>query len=191
MAKTVLVTGASRGIGKGIAMAFAKRGYNVVINYSSNEKAAQETLDEVMNLGARGMIYKCNVADAAAVKEMFKSCIQVFGGVDVLVNNAGITKAGLLIDQTPEDIDKMIDINLKGAIYCSQEALKLMMSNMYGKIINISSMWGVRGGSFEVAYSASKAGMIGLTKALAKECGNMHININKSNKPSNKDWDLE
>lgn len=178
MNKTVLVTGASRGIGKGIALAFAKRGYNVVINYASNNKAAQETLAEVERLGARGMIVKANVASPNEVANMFAEIAKVFGNVDVLVNNAGVTKAGLLIDNTDEDIEKLIDINLKGAILCCREALKTMMSNMSGKIINISSMWGERGGSFEVVYSASKAGVLGLTKALAKETGNMHININ-------------
>lgn len=178
MNKTVVITGASRGIGKGIAIAFAKEGYNVVINYSSNDAAAQETLGEVEKYGARSMIYKCNVSNSEDVKKMFEEIVKTFGGVDVLVNNAGISRAGLFIDQSIEDMDKVIDINLKGAIYCSREALKLMMSNMNGKIVNISSMWGDRGGSFEAVYSASKAGMIGLTKALAKECGNMHININ-------------
>lgn len=178
MNKTVVVTGASRGIGKGIAIAFAKAGYNVVINYSSNDKAAEETLNEVQSCGVRGLLYKCNVADADAVKAMFDETLKVFGKVDVLVNNAGISRAGLFIDQSTETIDSVIDINLKGAIFCSKEALKIMMSNMYGKIVNISSMWGERGGSYEAVYSASKAGMIGLTKALAKECGNMQINVN-------------
>ncbi len=178
MNKTVIVTGASRGIGKGIALAFAKKGYNVVVNYASNDAAANEVLNEIQTLGARGLLVKANVADPEDVKKMFDETIKTFGTLDVLVNNAGISKAGLFIDQDNDSIDKLIDINLKGTIYCSREALKIMMSNMSGKIINISSMWGERGGSYEAVYSASKAGMIGLTKALAKECGTMHININ-------------
>lgn len=176
--KTVIVTGASRGIGACVAKKFAEKGYNVVINYNKSEKQAREVALEVEKLGGKALLVKADVSDPLQVKAMVERVISVFGKVDVLVNNAGISISGLLIDMTDEQIQELIQTNLVSMLTCSREVAKNMMSNQSGRIVNISSIWGVVGGSNESVYSATKAGVIGFSKALAKELGLSNITVN-------------
>ncbi|MGP1618327.1 elongation factor P 5-aminopentanone reductase [Peptostreptococcus stomatis] len=178
MSKVVLVTGGSRGIGRQVAIQLAKEGYRLLINYNKSQKEAQETCRFLREEGYQVEIFKADVSKQDQVKAMFDFCMDRFGSIDVLVNNSGISYEGLITDMDEEDWDRIIDTNLKSVFLCSKEALKHMISNHSGKIINISSMWGQVGASCEVAYSASKAGMIGFTKALAKEVGPSGINVN-------------
>lgn len=176
--KTALVTGASRGIGKAIAQAFAKNNYNVVINYNNSEKEAQELKKSLASEGCCVEIFKADVGNYAEAKALVDFCIEKFKTVDVLVNNAGVSSIKLFTDITPEEWDNIVKTNLTGVFNCTQCALKYMIPNHDGNIINISSMWGVTGASCEVHYSATKAGVIGLTKALAKEVGLSGIRVN-------------
>lgn len=176
--KTVIVTGASRGIGACIAKEFAKNGYNVVLNYFKSEEKAKEVAKELENLGARVLLLKADVSDPAQVQAMVKEAIKVFGNVDVLVNNAGISISGLLIDMTNEQIQNLVSTNLVSQIVCAREVAKHMIDRQSGRIVNVSSIWGVVGGSNETVYSATKAGIIGFTKALAKELGLSNITVN-------------
>ncbi len=172
--KTALITGASRGIGRATAKVFAKSGYRVIINYKNSEEKAKSLCGELDN----AYIYKADVSDSAQVKAMFEYVKESFGGVDVLVNNAGISHIGVFQLMEDSEIEKILCTNLMGAILCSKYAVKDMISKKSGNIINISSMWGEVGASCEVVYSASKAGIIGLTKALAKEVGQSGIRVN-------------
>lgn len=173
--KTVLITGASRGIGAACAQAFAENGYSVIINYNKNKNTAQALAEELSGLYKVDCIaYGCDISDSSAVKKMFDD----IGYVDVLINNAGISQQKLFTDITDEDWRKMISVNLDGVFYCSREASKEMIRKKSGSIINISSMWGQVGASCEVHYSASKSAVIGLTKALAKELAPSNIRVN-------------
>lgn len=176
--KTALITGASRGIGKAIATSFAKNGYNVVINYNNSEKEAFELKQTLTEQGFVCETFKADVSNYCEAKSLVDFCIEKFGKIDTLINNAGISQIKLFTDITPEEWNKMINTNLTGVFNCSQNALKYMLHEHYGNIINISSMWGISGASCEVHYSASKAGVIGLTKALAKEVGLSNIRVN-------------
>lgn len=176
--KTVIVTGASRGIGACIAKEFAKNGYNVVLNYFKSEEKAKEVSKEIESLGARVLLSKADVSDPAQVQAMVEEAIKVFGNVDVLVNNAGISISGLLIDMTNEQIQNLVSTNLVSQIVCAREVSKHMIGCQSGRIVNVSSIWGVVGGSNETVYSATKAGIIGFTKALAKELGLSNITVN-------------
>lgn len=176
--KTVIVTGASRGIGACIAKEFAKNGYNVVLNYFKSEEKAKEVSKEIESLGARVLLSKADVSDPAQVQTMVEEAIKVFGNVDVLVNNAGISISGLLIDMTNEQIQNLVSTNLVSQIVCAREVAKHMIGCQSGRIVNVSSIWGVVGGSDETVYSATKAGIIGFTKALAKELGLSNITVN-------------
>ena len=179
MSKTALVTGSSRGIGKACALKLAELGYDIAVNCNSNLEMAQKAVDEITSLGRKAVAYKANTADIDEVKDMFRSILQDFGGIDVLVNNAGIAQQKLFTDITPDEWKKMTGVNLDGVFYCSQQALKrYMIKNHSGVILNISSMWGQVGASCEVHYSASKAGVIGLTKGLAKEVGLSGVRVN-------------
>ena len=178
MNKTILITGSSRGIGAETARLFAQNGYNVVINYNSSQNDAQGLLNELVKINSNVIAIKANVATEIEVKNMFLKIKETFGGVDILVNNAGISKIGVITDFTENDWDNMFAINVKGAFFCIKEAIPMMLSKGKGKIINISSMWGISGGSCEVCYSSTKSAIIGLTKALAKELGPSHINVN-------------
>lgn len=178
MKKTVLITGASRGIGRAIAILFAKHDYNVVINYLKSDEDALSVKKVIEDMGQNAICIKADVSNHLEVKNMVKLIKKEFGTVDVLINNAGIAQQKLFTDITQEDFDNMININLKGVFNVTQAVLRDMINNQYGKIINISSMWGVVGASCEVHYSAVKAGVIGLTKALAKELGPSKINVN-------------
>lgn len=176
--KTVIVTGASRGIGACIAKEFAKNGYNVVLNYFKSEEKAKEVSKEIESLGARVLLSKADVSDPVQVQAMVEEAIKVFGNVDVLVNNAGISISGLLIDMTNEQIQNLVSTNLVSQIVCAREVAKHMIGCQSGRIVNVSSIWGVVGGSNETVYSATKAGIIGFTKALAKELGLSNITVN-------------
>ena len=169
----VLITGGSRGIGAAIAEKFAAQGDTVVINYRTNDAAAQAVAQKT---GA--LAIKADVSDSADVTAMFDEIREKVGKVDVLVNNAGVEWEGLLTDMTEDEWDKLFDVNVKGAFLCSKAAIGDMLSKKCGRIINVSSMWGLAGASCEVAYSASKAALIGFTKALAKELAPSEITVN-------------
>lgn len=175
--KTALVTGGAKGIGSAICRALAIDGYKIAINYNSSQTEAVDLKNELSAI-TEVEIFKADVSDSKQVKEMFSEIEKVFGCVDVLVNNAGIAEQMLFTDITDETWQKMINVNLSGAFYCCREALKFMINKKSGRIINIASMWGETGASMEVHYSASKAGLIGLTKALAKEVGLSGVTVN-------------
>ena len=176
--KTVLVTGASRGIGEDISRLFAKNGYNVVVNYFKSETKAQKLASELCAYGVRAIAIKADVGDPVQARLLVKKSLEVFGSIDVLVNNAGIALNKLLIDSTSSEIENVMLTNLLGTIYVTKEMLPSMITRSYGKIINIASMWGNYGGSMESVYSASKGGVIAFTKAIAKEVGLSGINVN-------------
>lgn len=176
--KTVLITGSSRGIGRAAAVTFAQNGYNVAVNYNKSSEVAENLCSELEQIGVKAKAFQCDVADKYAVKEMVKQIEADLGQITVLVNNAGIAEQALFSDITEEMWDRMFDINVKGAYNCTQAVLPHMIHNKYGRIINVSSMWGISGASCEVHYSASKAALIGFTKALAKEVGLSGITVN-------------
>ncbi len=176
--KTVLVTGASRGIGRDTARLFATNGFNVVINYNNSGEAAGKLLDELQNAGCNAMLVQADISDEGQVKEMLQHVNRRFGDIEILVNNAGIAKQQLFTDITSKEWDRMLDVNVKGIFHCTQGVLPAMIRNHCGKIINISSIWGITGASCEVLYSTTKAAIIGMTKALAKELGPSNIQVN-------------
>ncbi len=173
-----LVTGGSRGIGKVISENLAKAGFDVAICYSGNESAAQETITECKKHGVQAMYIKADVSKAEDVSAMFEEIKALLGPVEVLVNNAGITKDGLLIRMSEDDFDSVVDINLKGTFHCTKAAIKDMMKARNGRIINITSIVGVEGNPGQANYCASKAGIIGFTKSVAKEYGAKGITVN-------------
>lgn len=175
--KTALVTGGAKGIGAAVCRALAKDGYNIALNFNTSENEALRLKNE-LSVITSVEIFKADVSDSAEVKKMFSEIENVFGGVDVLVNNAGISEQALFTDITDEMWQKMIGTNLTGAFNCCRCALPYMIREKSGSIINIASMWGEVGASMEVHYSAAKAGLIGLTKALAKEVGLSGITVN-------------
>lgn len=176
--KNALVTGGSRGIGRAIALELAKEGANIVINYTNNDKAAEKTVAEIEDLGVKAIAIKANVSNEEDVFNMVKQVKEEFGIIDILVNNAGITRDNLLIRMKVEDWEKVLDINLKGVFVCSKAVARDMMKQNYGKIINISSVVGITGNAGQTNYSASKAGIIGFTKSLARELASKNINVN-------------
>lgn len=176
--KVALVTGASRGIGKAIALALAENGAAVAVNYSSSEASAVEVAELIRKNGGKAEIFKARVNVETEVEEMFSAVEKSLGPVDILVNNAGITKDNLLMRMKTEEWDSVIDVNLKGAFLCTRRAVKGMMKNRYGKIINISSVVGFAGNAGQFNYSATKAGIIGMTKSAALECASRGIRVN-------------
>ena len=176
--KVAIVTGASRGIGKGIAIELAKAGASVVINYKSNDEAAEETLQEIKMIGASALKIKGDVSDYEFSKQLIETTVEKLGKIDILINNAGISKVELFMDAIPSEWDNILNVNLKGAINCSHSAVKEMIKQKSGNIINISSMWGNVGASCEVIYSASKGAINSFTKALAKELAPSNIRVN-------------
>lgn len=176
--KVALVTGASRGIGKAIALALAENGAAVAVNYSSSEASALEVAEIIRKNDGRAEIFKARVNVESEVEEMFTAVEKSLGPVDILVNNAGITKDNLLMRMKTEEWDSVIDVNLKGAFLCTRRAVKGMMKNRYGKIINISSVVGFAGNAGQFNYSATKAGIIGMTKSAALECASRGIRVN-------------
>ena len=176
--KVLVVTGASRGIGAEIAYRAALAGYCVVINYNNSEEAAQKVCARIKNEGGDSVCIKADVSDEAQVKTLCQKVLDLYGRVDVLVNNAGISSFSLFTDITTELWDKTFDVNVKGQFLVTRAFLPSMIHRKEGKIINISSVWGICGSSCEVHYSASKAAIIGMTKALAKEVGPSGICVN-------------
>lgn len=176
--KVAVVTGASRGIGKAIAIELAKAGADIAIIYAGNTKAAEETADEIKALGKNVKTYQCNVADFSKSAEMVTQIIEELGGVDILVNNAGIVKDGLVLSMKESDFDNVIDINLKGSFNMIKHIYSHMMRKRAGRIINITSVSGLSGNAGQANYAASKAGMVGLTKSVAKELAGRGITCN-------------
>ncbi len=178
MEKIVIITGASRGIGREIAKRLAKKGLKVIANYNKSQKAAEELRKELEEDGIKIDIIKADVSKREEAKKLAKYALEKYGKIDILINNAGISEYKLFTDETDEDWNKIINTNLYSAFAMSQEVIPNMIHNKNGLIINMSSAWGVVGGSLEVIYSVSKAGMDGLTKALAKELGPSNIRVN-------------
>lgn len=175
---TIAVTGASGGIGKAVARLFAQKGYNVAVCYNNGEEKALSLCEELHKEGLSAKAFKADVADSSQVKRMFAEIKNTFGAVDILVNNAGIAQQKLFTDITDEDFDRMFSVNVKGVFNCCREVIPDMVNRKKGRIINISSVWGITGASCEVHYSASKAAVIGMTKALSKELGPSGICVN-------------
>lgn len=176
--KTALVTGAGGGIGRAIAVSLAKDGMNVAVHYNGNKENAEETARLCKESGAEVILLQGDVAGEETCKALVEETIEKLGALDVLVNNAGITRDGLIIRMKEEDFDAVIDTNLKGAFFLSKYAASHMMRKKYGRIINITSVVGIGGNAGQTNYSASKAGMIGLTKSLAKELGKKGVLVN-------------
>lgn len=173
-----LITGGSRGIGRVVALNLAKEGYNITFCYTSNEAAAKETAAEIEKTGVKALAVKADVSRESDVNALVQAARDTFGPIEVLVNNAGITRDGLLLRMSEKDISDVLDTNLKGAFFCTKAVLKDMMKSRYGKIINITSIVGVTGNAGQSNYAASKAGLIGFTKSVAKEYGSKGICVN-------------
>ncbi|GEN34142.1 3-oxoacyl-ACP reductase FabG [Aneurinibacillus danicus] len=176
--KVALVTGASRGIGRAIALELARQGADVAVNYAGNEAAAREVADEIAKLGRRAIVVKANVADAGEAEAMVKQTIDELGKLDILVNNAGITRDNLLMRMKEEEFDEVIATNLKGVFNCTKAVTRPMMKTRSGRIINISSVVGVMGNPGQTNYVAAKAGVIGMTKSVARELASRGITVN-------------
>ena len=176
--KVALVTGASRGIGRAIALRLAKDGAAVIVNYNGSKEKAEAVVKEIEEAGGKAEAYQCSVADFAGVEEMMKYVIKTYGRIDILVNNAGITRDGLLMAMSEADFDAVIDTNLKGAFNCMRHVARQMIKQRGGRIINISSISGVMGNAGQMNYAASKAGVIGMTKTAARELAGRGITVN-------------
>lgn len=176
--KIAVVTGASRGIGKAIAKKLAALGATVIINYNGSAEKAEAVRQEILTAGGRAEAIQCDVSDFAACEAFFKDVISRFGRIDILINNAGITKDGLLLRMSEDDFSKVLDVNLKGAFNCIRFSARQMMKQRYGRIVNMASVVGIAGNAGQVNYAASKAGVIGLTKSAAKELASRGITIN-------------
>ena len=176
--KTALVTGASRGIGRQIAVTLAGYGATVIVNYNGSQAKAEEVVKEIEANGGRATAIQCNVAEFDKAKELIDYVVKTYGRLDILVNNAGITRDNLIMKMSEEDFDAVVSTNLKGAFNCVKHVARQMLKQKSGRIINISSVWGNVGASCEVAYSASKGGLNTFTKALAKELAPSNIQVN-------------
>ena len=176
--KNALVTGGSRGIGRAVCLELARQGANVAVNYAGSAQAAEEVAAACRDLGVEAFAVQANVADAAAVDAMVKEVITRFGSIDILVNNAGITKDKLALQLKEEEFDAVVDTNLKGAFLCMKACYRPMMKQRYGRIINMSSVVGLRGNPGQANYAASKAGLIGMSKSIAKELASRNVTVN-------------
>lgn len=176
--KTALVTGAGRGIGKAIAKKLASLGATVVVNYSGSKEKAEETVAEIVEAGGSAEAMQCDVSDFKACEEFSKAVVAKYGKLDILVNNAGVTRDGLLMGMSEEDYDKVLDTNLKGAFNMTRHFSRVFLKQRSGRIINISSVSGVMGNAGQANYSASKAGLIGLTKSVARELAGRGVCVN-------------
>lgn len=176
--KIALVTGAGGGIGRAIAVALAKEGMNIAVHFNGNRENAEETARLCKELGAEVHLLQGDVAKESVCAELIEEVVKTFGNIDVLVNNAGITRDGLIARMKEEDFDAVIDTNLKGAFFLSKYAATVMMRKRYGRIVNITSVVGLSGNAGQANYSASKAGMIGMTKSLAKEFAKKNVLVN-------------
>ncbi|WP_040980047.1 3-oxoacyl-[acyl-carrier-protein] reductase [Oceanobacillus jeddahense] len=176
--QTAVVTGASRGIGRAIALELAKNGANVIVNYSGSEAKAEEVVGEIQELGVKVVKIQANVSDEDSVKQLMKQSVKEFGTIDILVNNAGITKDNLLMRMKEDEFDQVIQTNLKGTFLCTKAVTRQMMKQKSGRIINVASIVGVSGNPGQANYVAAKAGVIGLTKTTAKELASRNILVN-------------
>ncbi|MDD4334676.1 MAG: 3-oxoacyl-[acyl-carrier-protein] reductase [Desulfotomaculaceae bacterium] len=176
--RIAIITGASRGIGRAITLTLAKKGAAVVVNYASNAGAAEETAQQVRDNGGRALVFKADIAKPAEAAALVKAAVDEFGGVDILVNNAGVTRDNFILRMKDEDWDQVLGVNLKGAFNCTKAAARVMVKNHSGRIINISSVVALTGNTSQANYCAAKAGLIGLTRALAKELGPRSITVN-------------
>ena len=176
--KTAVVTGGSRGIGRAICLELARRGANVVFSYAGNTVAAEDTLAQLQALGIKVIALQGDVTDAQAAKVLVDTAVKEMGALDILVNNAGITRDGLAMTMKEEDFDAVVATNLKGAFLCAKAAARPMMRGRYGRIVNLTSVVALRGNPGQVNYCASKAGLIGMTKSLARELGSRGITVN-------------
>ena len=176
--KCALVTGGSRGIGRAVCLELARQGARVAVNYAGNAAAAEETVRACEALGAEAFAIQADVADAAACEAMVKEVLARFGRLDILVNNAGVTRDGLMPMMKEADWDAVLDTNLKGAFHCMKAAYRPMMKQKYGRVVNLTSIVGLRGNAGQANYAASKAGLIGLTKSMAKELAGRNVTVN-------------
>ena len=178
LTRCALVTGGSRGIGRAVCLELARAGFAIAVNYAGNQQAAQETAEACRALGVKAEIFAADVSRPEECARLFEEALAAFGRVDVLVNNAGVTRDNLILRLSEEDFDKVLDTNLKGAFFCCKAAARPMMKQRFGRIINLTSVVGLRGNPGQTNYSASKAGLIGLTKSLAKELASRGITAN-------------
>lgn len=176
--KTAIVTGASRGIGRAIALQLASEGANVVVNFSGSEQKASEVVEEIQNLGSQAIAVQANISDSDSVQQLMNAAQEQFGSIDILVNNAGITRDNLLMRMKEDEWDDVINTNLKGVFLCTKAVTRQMMKQRAGRIINISSIVGVMGNAGQANYVAAKAGVIGLTKTTARELASRNILVN-------------
>jgi len=176
--KKAIVTGGGRGIGRAVAIAFAREGADVLVNYHSNDAAAGEAVESIEKLGRRAIAVKTDVSNYGDVKLMVERCVEDLGGVDILVNNAGISKPGMLLKMSEESWDRIIDIHLKGTFNCTQAAARHMKEKGWGRIINVISTAGIFGTVGQINYASAKAGIIGFTKSASRELGRYGINVN-------------
>lgn len=176
--KVAVVTGAGRGIGREIAKTFAGYGAKVVVNFNGSEERANSLVEEIKAAGGEAVAFKANVADFAEAEALMKFAVATYGRIDILVNNAGITRDNIVLGMKEADFDDVININLKGTFNCIKHVYRTMMKQKYGRIINMSSVVGIEGNAGQVNYAASKAGVIGITKSIAKELGSRGITAN-------------
>lgn len=176
--KVALVTGASRGIGRSIALKLASKGAFVIVNYAGNAKAAEEVVNEITAAGGKAEAYQCNVEKFSDVKEMLDYIVKEHKAIDIIVNNAGITRDNIILKMSEEDFDDVIDVNLKGVFNVCKHAIRYMLKKRCGKIINITSISGIIGNVGQINYASSKAGIIGLTKSIAREVAAKGITVN-------------
>ena len=176
--KTAMVTGSSRGIGRAVAISYGKEGANVVVNYTSNKKAADEVVDIIQATGSKAIAVKADVARKKDVENLVTTTIQTFGGLNILVNNAGFTRPAMMLKMTEEEWDQVLDIHLKGAFLCSQAAGAHMREQKSGKIINVMSVAGLVGTVGQINYSAAKGGVLSMTKSIARELARYHVCAN-------------
>jgi 3-oxoacyl-[acyl-carrier protein] reductase len=176
--KVALVTGSSRGVGRAIALGYAKEGASVVVNYTSNQKAGEEVVEEIHKMGSRAILFKADVAKAVEAEALVQKGIEEFGSLDILVNNAGFSRPAMLLKMSEEQWDQVLDIHLKGAFLCSQFAARHMKEQNKGKIINITSVAGIVGTVGQINYSAAKGGLLSFTKSAARELARYNICVN-------------
>ena len=176
--KIALVTGSSRGVGRAVALAYAKEGAKVLINYTSNEKAAAEVVSAIKEMGSQAKAVKADVAKKDEAAGLVQATVDAFGGIDILVNNAGFTRPAMMLSMTEEQWDEVVDIHLKGAFLCAQAAAQHMKEKKSGKIINVTSVAGVAGTVGQINYSAAKGGVISMTKSMARELARYNICVN-------------
>ena len=176
--KIALVTGSSRGVGRAVAIGFAREGANVVVNYTSNEKAALEVVDTIQSLGTKAIAVKADVAQKSEAERLVMAGVKAFGRIDILVNNAGFTRPALMLKMTEDQLDQVVDIHLKGAFLCSQAAGRQMKEQNSGKIINVTSVAGLVGTVGQINYSAAKGGLLSMTKSIARELARYNVCAN-------------